>query len=153
MKRVLAIALSVAIVATLDSAHAAPHPSIALEAEAEYQAARDKIKARDYLGAHSHLANLLVDYSDQAEVHSLLGLTLRKTGRIDEALRHYMRALSLDPRHLGANEYLGELYVERGEIHLARERLRVLHSICGSHCEEAYELAAAIAEAEGPPAR
>lgn len=148
MKRAVAILLLLAAVATPEPAHTVPHLSIALEAEADYRAAKERIKARDFIGAYGHLTTLLSDYGDQAEVHSLLGFTLRKTGRLDEAQQHYTRALNLDPQHLGANEYLGELYVELGQLELARERLNILHSVCGSDCEEARDLAAAIAAAE-----
>jgi Tfp pilus assembly protein PilF len=153
MKRLSAMLLLVAVVAAPQLAHTIPHPSIALEAEAEYQSAKEKIKAQDFIGAHRHLTTLLGDYSNQAEVYSLLGFTLRKTGRFEEALQHYTRALSLDARHLGANEYLGELHVELGQLDLARERLRFLHSVCGQDCEEARDLAAVIAAAEASSGR
>ena len=53
-----------------------------------------------------------------------------------------------DPRHLGANEYLGELYAETGKLDLAKERLAVLEAACGKSCEEREDLAKAIAAAE-----
>src|SRR3569833_158588 len=43
---------------------------------------------------------------------NLIGFTYRKTGHTDEALEYYNRALNQEPKHLGANEYLGALKLE-----------------------------------------
>jgi hypothetical protein len=48
------------------------------------------------------------------------------------------------PRHLGANEYLGELYVELGQFDKAKERLAVLRAACGEDCRQTKELEQAI---------
>ena len=57
---------------------------------------------------------------------------------------HYQRALRLDPAHLGAHEYLGELYLQRGEPEQARAQLAELELLCPAGCEERSELADAI---------
>ena len=44
----------------------------------------------------------------------------------------------------GANEYLGELYLETGELKKAEGRLAELVAACPSGCEEREELAEAI---------
>ena len=75
---------------------------------------------------------------------------LRKTGQTDLALQYYNRALALQPKHLGANEYLGELYVELGQMDKAKERLAVLQAACGN-CEQANDLSQAIQK--GAPKR
>jgi len=36
--------------------------------------------------------------------------------------------LQVDPKHVGINEYLGELYVVTNRIDLAKERLEILKS-------------------------
>ena len=66
-----------------------------------------------------------------------LGFTLRKTGKLEEAEKFYLKGLEFDAKHLGINEYLGELYVQTGRIELAKERLGVLK---GCNCEEYDEL-------------
>ena len=43
----------------------------------------------------------------------------------------------MDSKHLGINEYLGELYVQTNRIELAKEKLEVLK---GCNCEEYEEL-------------
>jgi hypothetical protein len=49
----------------------------------------------------------------------------------------------MEPKHLGANEYMGELYLELKQPDKAKERLAVLKDACGN-CEEYKELAAKI---------
>ena len=61
------------------------------------------------------------------------------------ALKHYKIALRLAPRHRGANEYLGELYLALGQLKKAEERLAVLDRACLFGCEEYTELKEAIA--------
>jgi hypothetical protein len=49
----------------------------------------------------------------------------------------------MEPKHLGANEYLGELYLEMKQPDKAKERLAVLKAACGD-CEEYEDLENAI---------
>ena len=68
-----------------------------------------------------------------------MGFSQRKLGDSSTALAYYKRALDLQPNHIGANEYLGELYLELKEPNLAEQRLAVLQQACGN-CEEYTEL-------------
>ncbi|HEV2558217.1 MAG TPA: tetratricopeptide repeat protein [Microvirga sp.] len=138
-----------ALLAPAGGAGAVPHPSILLAGEADYVAAKALIEARDFEGALRRLAELERHYPREAEIYSLKGFALRKLRRYDEALPLYLKALSLDPDHLGANEYLGELYAETGRLPLAEERLAVLRRLCPAGCEEAEDLREAIAAARG----
>ena len=63
----------------------------------------------------------------------------------DEALEYYEKALKLKPNHVGANEYLGELYLEMKNLPKAEERLAVLAKACNG-CEEQKELEEKIAD-------
>ena len=56
-----------------------------------------------------------------AEVYNLLGFTLRKTGDYKTSLTDYTKALELQPDHKAAREYLGELYVETGNMEKAKK--------------------------------
>ena len=76
---------------------------------------------------------------DNPDILNLIGFSLRKTGHPDQALNYYSRALAQDPDHLGANEYLGELYLELKQPAKAEDRLAVLQRACGD-CEEYREL-------------
>jgi tetratricopeptide (TPR) repeat protein len=61
-----------------------------------------------------------------------------------EALDYYQKALQIDPEHRGANEYLGELYLQMDRLDLALERLKVLDDDCFFGCKEFDELEDAI---------
>lgn len=82
---------------------------------------------------------------DLASAWSLLGFALRKQCRLGEAMAAYERALALDPLHRGANEYMGELWLQLGDLGRAMERLAVLEATCPEPCEERRELEQAIA--------
>ena len=100
---------------------------------------RAKIKARNFAAALEELRGL-ADDAQQADVYNLLGYTLRKTGDYATSLTYYNKALQLQPDYRPAREYLGELYVETGNIGKAREQLAALTKLCPSGCEEREDL-------------
>jgi cytochrome c-type biogenesis protein CcmH/NrfG len=104
---------------------------------------RAKIKAKDYTAALAELRDLAED-TQQADVYNLLGFTLRKTGDLKTSLTYYTKALELQPDHKAAREYLGELYVETGNMAKAKEQLAILAKLCPSGCEEREDLQKAI---------
>jgi tetratricopeptide (TPR) repeat protein len=104
---------------------------------------RAKIKAKDYPAALSELRDMAED-TQQADVYNLLGFTLRKTGDFKTSLTYYAKALELQPDHKAAREYLGELYVETGDMAKAKEQLDVLTRLCPNGCEEREDLEHAI---------
>ena len=73
---------------------------------------------------------------DDADVANLLGYSNRKLENYDVALKYYQHALSINPEHKGANEYLGELYLETGEIDKAKQQLAILDDACLFPCSE-----------------
>ena len=83
-----------------------------------------------------------------AEVHNQLGFAYRQGGDLDNAFVHYGEALRLKPNHRGAHEYLGEAYLKRGDVAMARKHLSILEKLCGLDCEEYKDLAKAIAQAQ-----
>lgn len=107
-------------------------------------AVRAKIKAKDYASARDDLLKI-ADTNQHADVYSLLGFTMRKTGDYKTSYTYYTKALEYDPVHKGALEYLGELFVETGNLAKAKEQLAVLERLCPSGCEEREDLEKAIA--------
>jgi tetratricopeptide (TPR) repeat protein len=69
------------------------------------------------------------------------GFASRKLGRFDAAIGYYQEALALNPDHRGANEYLGELYLQLGRVDDARRQLAKLDGLCPYSCAEREELA------------
>jgi Tfp pilus assembly protein PilF len=111
----------------------------------QYAQAKAKIEAKDYRGAKPMLEKLLAKSPRDADVLNLMGYCSRKLGDPDEALEYYQKALAINPRHIGANEYLGELYLEMKDLAKAEERLQVLTRACNG-CEEQEELEERIAD-------
>jgi len=106
---------------------------------------KDKIeKAKElYLKAYGKFEKAYAKDKKNADILNYLGYTLRKTGDLKQAEIYYLKGLELDSKHLGINEYLGELYVQTNRIELAKERLEVLK---GCKCEEYEELRELIEE-------
>ena len=113
-------------------------------------AVRAKIKAKDFSGAVVDLTKL-TETVQHADVYSLLGFSLRKSRDYKAALTFYQKALEFDPKHLGAHEYLGELYVETGQAAKARDMLAKLVVLCPRGCEEREDLEAAIKQGASVP--
>ncbi|MBC2805664.1 tetratricopeptide repeat protein [Rhizobium ruizarguesonis] len=109
---------------------------------------RAKIDAKDYADALAELRSLAED-NQQADVYNLMGYTLRKTGDYRTSLTYYTKALELQPDHRAAREYLGELYVETGEMAKAEEQVSSLKQLCPSGCEELEDLQKVIAARGG----
>src|SRR5258708_22187507 len=104
---------------------------------------RAKLKAKDYAAALTELRDLAEDVQ-QADVYNLLGFALRKTGDFKTSLTYYTKALEMQPDHRAAREYLGELYVETGNMAKAKEQLAALARLCPGGCEEREDLQKAI---------
>jgi tetratricopeptide (TPR) repeat protein len=113
----------------------------------ELASVRAKIKAKDFKGAIEELTPLLVTHN-HADIYNLMGFSLRKLGDYKQAYTFYKKALDFDPEHKSALEYLGELFVETGQMDRARENLALLRKLCPAGCEELSDLEEAIAEAE-----
>jgi len=98
-------------------------------------------------GKYESAINLLHDKldvdPDNADIMSLLGFSYRKTRNYEDALTFYEWALRAEPDHRGANEYLGELYLETNQIDKAVRQLQILDSLC-SNCKEYSTLKKAI---------
>ena len=107
---------------------------------------RAKIKAKDFKAALAELTPMLETHQ-HADVYNLMGFSLRKTGDAKQAYTFYRKALEFDPEHKGALEYLGELYVETGQIDKARENVALLKKLCPAGCEELADLEQVIAVA------
>jgi tetratricopeptide (TPR) repeat protein len=108
--------------------------------DSAYLGAVERINAGEFDTAILELRTLLAAIGPTPDVLNYLGYAHRQRGRFDESLAYYQQALALDPNHLGANEYLGELYVELGHIELARERLALLDGLCPFGCAEYEDL-------------
>ena len=101
----------------------------------------DKAKKR-YQKAQKLLIQSNKNFPNKADTLNYLGFTTRKLGDFENGEKYYLQGLKINPKHIGINEYLGELYVATNRHNLAVERLEVLKSC---NCEEYEELKAVIA--------
>jgi Flp pilus assembly protein TadD len=107
------------------------------------------VKAKEYAKAIPVLERALNDDVRDPDANNLLGYSYRKLGNTQSALAYYQRALQLNPNHKGANEYLGQLYVEMKDLPKAEERLAKLATLCPpATCEEYRDLKQAIDQAK-----
>jgi len=140
----LAAALMAATLAISPPALAAGSDSDDKAPQSEYSLAKQAMADGDYDAAINKLARLHEQDPNDADVLNLLGYGYRKIGNYDEARGYYLQALAIDPEHRGANEYLGELYLETGQLDKAEQRLAVLDKDCWLGCDEYTELKESI---------
>jgi Flp pilus assembly protein TadD len=84
---------------------------------------------------------------DTAKALNYRGYATRKLGRTDEGIGYYLKSVALDPNYAQVREYLGEAYVIKGRLDLAREQLVRIKSLCSTTCEAYEDLAEAISAA------
>jgi Flp pilus assembly protein TadD len=108
--------------------------------------ARAHITAQRWTAAIEELKR--VDARGNADWHNLMGYSYRKARQPDLAAaeRHYDEALRLNPKHRGALEYSGELFLMKGDLPRAEQRLATLDKVCTFSCSEYRELKQAVAD-------
>ena len=116
---------------------------------ADWAAATKKITAKDYAGAIPHLQKFIADNPKNANGHNYMGYSLRNLGKLKESGTAYGKALALNPKHLGALEYQGRLFLKLGQVDKAKANLAKLDSLCFFGCDEYTELKDAIAQHKG----
>jgi tetratricopeptide (TPR) repeat protein len=109
-----------------------------------YELGEKSVQAGDYGRALPLFQKVVKAEPRNADAWNYVGFCHRKLKQLDPALVAYQKALVIDPDHRGANEYLGELYLEMGDTAKARERLEKLRTLCRSGCRELDDLNGAI---------
>jgi len=109
-----------------------------------YLKAVELINEGKYEDAIGKLKKVERDAPDDPDVLNYLGYASRKLGKNDDSLAYYTSALKADPNHKGANEYLGELYLQMGDLPKAEVQRAKLDTLCSFGCAELQALKAAI---------
>jgi opacity protein-like surface antigen len=140
MNRILLTSL---LALALNAAFAAD--TVAPEPADKLAGARAQISARNWAGAIDELKR--VNDTGSADWNNLMGYSLRKQKMPDLAgsETYYNDALRIDPRHRGTLAYSGELYLMKGDLAAAEQRLATLDKVCGTSCAEYTELKNSIA--------
>lgn len=117
----------------------------------EYKQAVKAIKKKDYSTAADLLQNVVENEPDNADAWNYMGFSLRNLQQFDDALSAYEKALQIEPKHKGALEYLGELFLMTDQPDLARAQLEKLDDACFLSCKEFKKLKKRIAAYKGGP--
>lgn len=130
--------VSGALAAGSGSSSRPPAPSKAQPTD--YDLGVTAVKAGNYARALPLLQNAVQADARNADAWNYIGFSHRKLKQFDQSLAAYQKALAINPDHRGANEYLGELFVQTGDLRKARERLEKLNALCPSGCREYEDL-------------
>ena len=110
------------------------------EPQAAYLSVVQLINSERFEQAIEELRKLTTAIGPHPDVLNYLGYAHRRLRQFERAQFYYEQALTLDPLHRGANEYLGEMWVELGRVEEARARLAVLDEACPFGCAEYEDL-------------
>jgi len=111
----------------------------------EFNRAKKLIYKKDYAKGLKILKDIENErpfgYS-KADLYNYMGFASRKQKDPDfiNAENYYLKALSLDADHIGALEYLGELYYETDRASEAKSLLEKLGEVAGKDSTEYKEL-------------
>ena len=119
------------------------------EPQGPFAKAYQFIASKKYVEAYKELKS--VDAPNKSDdLNNLLGFTARKSGNLEAAAKYYDKALEINPKHLGALQYQGELFITLGEIEKAKQNLEIIGKICWLFpCNEEKLLEAVIEKTIG----
>ena len=137
---VMGLSLLLAGAATVFAAGGVPAPDV----PDPLATARGHVAAKQWGDAVTELRR--VEDESSADWNNLMGYVMRKQTPPDLAAseRYYAAALRIDPNHRGTLEYSGELFLMKGDLPKAEERLATLEKVCPRSCAEARTLKRAI---------
>ena len=114
-----------------------------------YSDALKLVKAQKFEEAIPAFLKIAASSKDDADVQNMLGFSYRKTKQYEKAAKHYERALNINPKHKGALEYQGELFLALKNEAAAEANLEKLKKICWLGCSELDELEKALMNYKG----
>jgi tetratricopeptide (TPR) repeat protein len=120
-------------------------PAAGQKAGEAYAKGKALVAGKDWANAILALEEADKAQPNNADTNNLLGYSNRKLGKLEVSLAYYKKALAVDPKHLGAHEYLGELYLMMKDPTKAKAELATLSTLCGTKCEQFLDLKKAIA--------
>lgn len=121
-----------------------PAPA-AKPADPNFTEGRKAIDAKDWARAIPLFEQVVAKDAQNADAFNWLGYAYRNQGNYDLSFANYTKALTIDPRHRGAHEYIGEAYLKVNNLQKAEEHLKRLDSLCTFGCAEYTELKAKVA--------
>ena len=123
----------------------APMPSAESKSvESELSRISAMVYKKDFRNARAQLILVDREFPNNADVNNLLGYTSRKLKQYAASASYYTKALRIDPEHLDALEYQGELFVTTKKMNMAKRNLVKLEKLCGVDCSQYKDLKKAI---------
>ena len=129
---------------TATQAAQTPTPAAAKSVNTELAKVTTLLNANNFKQALADLKIIDSEFKNNADVNNLLGYSSRKLKQYKPAAAYYEKALKLNPNHLGALEYQGELFVLTNKVSAAKKNLVKLEKLCGLKCGEYLDLKKAI---------
>ena len=116
-----------------------------VDASKEYKKAENLINNKDFKSAIKVLNDLISEDPNgytKADLYNYLGFATRKQSKPDYELaeEYYLKALEINNNHVGALEYLGELYVETDRRDEALVLLDRIKAVAGNSSSEYKDL-------------
>lgn len=106
----------------------------------------DNVRELAYAGRYEEAQFLLAKMpANDDRTLTYLGFTNRKMGHGDIAMTYYTKALQVNPANVLARSYMGQGFVEQGELAQALEQLREIRAHGGSGTWAEASLRKAIA--------
>jgi tetratricopeptide (TPR) repeat protein len=102
---------------------------------AGYSLAKDDAEYGDAIAVFKAMRN-----QSDARALTMIGYSLRKSGDIGGAFSYYNKALTIDANNVNTREYLGEAFLQKGDLASARGQLIEISNRCGTTCEAYVEL-------------
>jgi len=99
-------------------------------------------QAGDYAAAIETLKR--AEASGDPRILTYIGFATRKLGDVETAMDYYNRALARNPDYVEARAYMGEAFLQKGELAGAKVQLEEIVQRCGGGCEAYASLDAAI---------
>ena len=107
--------------------------------------AESLLQRQKWAEALTELRFVLERQPKSADAYTYQGYAEMNLGDAMAAEKSFNKALAFHSTHLGANQYLGELYVLKGQLAKARDQLQIIRLICGkTDCAEERALRATI---------
>ena len=99
-----------------------------------YEAGHDLAMAGRYDEAIAVLS--LAENKQDPRILNYLGYSHRHSGRVTVGLGYYEEALRINPDYTLVREYLGEAYLQLGDVASAKNQLSEIEKRCGTGCKE-----------------
>ncbi|NML47028.1 tetratricopeptide repeat protein [Ramlibacter sp. G-1-2-2] len=110
----------------------------------DYSAAMAAVKTQDWQQVVARMGAYTQRQPGDADGWNELGHAHRQMGNMQPALAAYDKALKINPKHRGVHEYLGEAYLQMGDVPKAEQELKALDKLCFFGCEEYSDLKKSI---------